>query len=135
MGALIIFWNDKLTITVESVRDFHERWARNHVHNAHETCYFIRFLKSPAACRLRINGLKLLHEMVPIADHYFWDNENISDSFAGFLRFLLDEHLKEICSDPLAKNAFMSFALKLGSLQHPLGGEVLTQAGTRLGMR
>ncbi len=127
------FWSDRLAPAVESARDFHERWARTHLQNEHETRSLIRFFKSPAARRLRLDGLKLLHECSPIADRYFWRGEDIRDSFASFLRFLLDEHWHEVCSDPLAKTAFMAFALKLSSLQHPLGVEVLTNAGTRLG--
>lgn len=79
-------------------------------------------------------GLILLHENVPISDKYFWDGNRLLDSFAEFLRLVLDEHWQEVISEALAKSAFMTFALKLGSLQHPLGGEILTQAGARLGM-
>ena len=70
---------------------------------------------------------------LPIGDEYFWDDDDIRDVFARFLQLLQDEHWSEIAKDPVARNAFMSFALKLGALQHPLGGEILTLAGSRLG--
>lgn len=127
------FWNDKLASDVEAAREFHERWARAHVSDDHDAGSFIRFLMTPAARRLRVDGLYLLHEKVPIDNQYFWDEDRIRDKFARFLRLLQQEHWSEIAGDSGARDAFMAFALKLGALQHPLGSEVLTLAGSRLG--
>jgi hypothetical protein len=127
------FWNEKLAPAVEAVRGFHERWARAHVGNDHDARSFIRFLTSKAARRLRVDGLRLLHDKVPVGEQYFWNDNGIRDVFARFLRLLQEEHWTEIASDPAARESFMSFALKLGALQHPLGSEVLTLAGSRLG--
>jgi hypothetical protein len=127
------FWQDKLASAVEAAREFHERWARAHVSDDDDARSFVRFLMTPAARRLRIDGLRLLHNKVPIDNHYFWNEDSIRDAFARFLRLLQQEHWNEIARDSGIRDAFMAFALKLGALQHPLGSEVLTLAGSRLG--
>ena len=127
------FWNEKLAFAVEVAREFHERWARAHVSNDHDARSFVRFLMTPAARRLRVDGLRLLHDKVPIDNQYFWDENEIRDVFARFLRLLQQEHWNEIARDSDTRDAFMAFTLKLGALQHPLGSEVLTLAGSRLG--
>ena len=60
-------------------------------------------------------------------------DSNVGDSFASFLRLLLDEHWLELRDSAVARAAFMAFALKLASLQHQLGTEVLALAGNRFG--
>jgi hypothetical protein len=127
------FWNEKLVLAVEAVREFHERWARAHVNDDSDARSFIGFLMTRAARRLRVDGLRLLHDKVPIEKQYFWNQDQVRDAFARFLRLLQQEHWNEIARDAGARDAFMAFALKLGALQHPLGSEVLTLAGSRLG--
>lgn len=127
------FWNEKLAPAVEVAREFHERWARAHVSDDDDARSFVGFLMTPAARRLRVDGLRLLHEKVPIDDRYFWNEGSIRDAIARFLRLLQHDHWNEIARDSGARDAFMAFALKLGALQHPLGSEVLTLAGSRLG--
>jgi hypothetical protein len=127
------FWNEKLAPAVEAAREFHERWARAHVSDDDDARSFVGFLMTPAARRLRVDGLRLLHEKVPIDDRYFWNEDSIRDAIARFLRLLQHDHWNEIARDSGARDAFMAFALKLGALQHPLGSEVLTLAGSRLG--
>ncbi len=119
------FWNEKLAPAVEAAREFHERWARAHVSDDDDARSFIQFLMTPAGRRLRVDGLHLLHEKVPIDNQYFWNEDSIRDAFARFLRLLQQEHWNEIAHNHSARDAFMAFALKLGALQHPLGSEVL----------
>lgn len=127
------FWGEQLTSEVEAVWPCLERWACSHVSDNYDTRLFIGFLKTSAARRLRLNGLLLLHDEVSLIKKYFWKEEGVSDSFAGFLQLLQNEHWTELLSNKKALEAFMAFALKLGSLQHPLGSEVLNIAGNRLG--
>jgi hypothetical protein len=127
------FWHEKLTPAIEAVRAFHERWARSHVHDDDDASTYIHFLKTRAARSLRIDGLCLLHEKVPVGDRYFWKDTSTRDAFASLLRLLLDEHWRELVANTAARNGFMSFALKLTALQHPLGSEVIAVAGNRFG--
>jgi hypothetical protein len=128
-----VFWNEKLAPAIEATRAFHERWARSHVHNHRDASTYIYFLKTPAARALRVDGLCLLYETVPVDDEYFWRDASTRDVFASLLRLLLDEHWHQIIANPLARNGLMSFLLKLAALQHPLGSEVLAMAGSRFG--
>jgi hypothetical protein len=66
-------------------------------------------------------------------DAHFWERNETQDAFGGFLQVLLDQHWSTIASDANCRGAFMHFALKLTALQHPLGSELTTIAGNRLG--
>ncbi len=127
------FWIEPLAFAVEAVWPFHQRWLRSHSNADHDVRTFIRFIRNPAARRLRIEGLVLLHEVIPLEERYFWNEEDIRDSFAGFLQLLQEEQWAELAADSTALDAFMAFGSKLASLQHPLGREVLNKAGNRLG--
>jgi hypothetical protein len=127
------FWDERMEPAVEAMRGFQERWAEKNADDSHDASAYMHFLRTRAAHKLRIRGLLILHKKVPIADHYFWRRSGIRDSLAGFLRLLLDENAEDLNRNAEARDAFMSFALKLASLQHPLGSEVLSLAGNRFG--
>ncbi len=127
------FWDERMKPAVEAIRGFQERWAEQNVDNSHDASAYMQFLRTRAASNLRIRGLLILHKKVPIEDQYFWRRPEIRDSLAGFLRLLLDENAQDLNPNAEARAAFMSFALKLASLQHPLGSELLSLAGNRFG--
>jgi hypothetical protein len=126
------FWHAELAPAVDAIRPYFERWALAHLSSDHIVSTIIHFLKTKAAVTLRLDGLGWLRKGVPIDDRYFWKEESTQSAFAGFLRLLYDEHWDSIASTPSSREAFMTFALKLAALQHPLGSEILTLAGNRL---
>jgi hypothetical protein len=127
------FWHSELAPAVNAIRPYFQRWALPHMRSDHTVCTIIYFLKTKAAVALRMEGLSWLREGVPLDNQYFWKEESIQNAFAGFLRLLYDEHWSSVAALPSAREAFMTFALKLSALQHPLGSEMLTLAGNRLG--
>ena len=118
---------------MEAIRGFQERWAERNVDDSYDASAYMNFLQTRAARNLRMSGLLILRRKIPIADQYFWRRSGIRDTLAGFLRVLLDENAQDLNGNAEARDAFMSFALKLASLQHPLGSEVLGLAGNRFG--
>lgn len=126
------FWRAELAPALETVRAHHETWARQHVGNSYHARRYLYFLGYAAARNLRLVGLKILHQLVPLNERGFWRDDEIAEAFGRFLRILLTDNLAEIAGDPAAREAFLAFALKLSALQHPLGQELLAAAGSRL---
>jgi hypothetical protein len=126
------FWSESLAAAINAVWPFYERWIRAHARDNYEVASFLTFMRTRAALSLRIDSLCLLHETVPLADHYFWDRSGIRDSVSSFLQLLFDEHWAIVAGTAPAREAFMAFALKLNSLQHPAGSELHAIAGERL---
>jgi hypothetical protein len=127
------FWHAELAPAVHAIRPHFERWALPQMSSDHTVCTIIYFLKTKAAVELRMDGLGWLRAGVPLDSPYFWKEDSTQNAFAGFLRLLYDEHWMSVASAPSARETFMNFALKLSALQHPLGSELLTLAGNRLG--
>ena len=129
------FWMDQLSPAVKVAWPFFVRWMRLYAHDSYEVTTFIYFLRTSAVISLRIEGLLLLHETIAAKDGYFWDRGDIQDALSNFLQLLFDEHWTEIAENTASREAFMTFALKLSSLQHPAGSELHTTAGDRLRKR
>ncbi|MEY2536440.1 MAG: hypothetical protein QOG67_180 [Verrucomicrobiota bacterium] len=127
------FWRAELAPAVNAIRPFLERWALPRLSHDDTARTIIHFLKTGAAAAIRIDGLLWLGQCVPVDDQYFWHDDSTRDAFAGFLRLLYDENWKDIIASRTPREAFMNFALKLAALQHPLGSEILTLAGARMG--
>jgi len=125
------FWRAELRSALEAVRAHHEKWAHDHVSNQWSAQDYMHFISNQAAQNLRVAGLMILHQEVPINDDYFWGDDNTADAFARLLRILLADNFEELAKDGRAREAFLAFALKLTALQHPLGNELLTAAGNR----
>lgn len=126
------FWRKELAPELEAVRAHHEAWAHQHVGSNYHARSYLNFLGYAAAKNLRIVGLKILHQLVPLNDGGFWRDDKIAEAFGRFLSILLTDNLTEIAGDSEAREAFLAFALKLSALQHPLGQELLTSAGRHL---
>ena len=126
------FWIDQLSPAVKIAWPFFVNWVRLNAHDSYEVATFIYFLRTSAALPLRIEGLLLLHETIVVKNEYFWDRGDIQDALSNFLQLLFDEHWPEIAENTASREAFMTFALKLSSLQHPAGSELHATAGDRL---
>jgi hypothetical protein len=129
------FWRAELQPALEAVRAHHEKWAHDHVSNQWSAQDYLHFLSYRAAQNLRVTGLLILHQEVPINDDYFWGDDNTANAFARLLRILLADNFEELAKEGRAREAFLAFALKLTALQHPLGNELLTAAGNRFAGR
>lgn len=125
------YWDAQLAPVLESVREYHEAWALSHSKSAYDTRRYLSFLTSRAARGLRTASLIMYHQNVPMDDADFWVEDNIQDGFANLLRLSLDENWAELAANQVARDAFMAFALRLTSLQHSLGSDLLTVAGNR----
>lgn len=125
------FWRAELQGAVEHVRKHHETWARKRITNPWNAKEYLYFLSYPAATGLRISGLMMLNELVPMDNQYFWRDDKITRAISHFLQTLLSSNFTELAADSKSRRAFLAFATKLAALQDPLGIELLTMAGNR----
>lgn len=127
------YWDERLVGVVPVVREHHESWARKHAHSRYDTNHYLIFLGHRATRGIRIGGLMLYHQHAPMDDANYWGDTDIQDGFANALRLALNENWSELAASKPARDAFMAIALKLASLQHSLGSELLTTAASRFG--
>jgi hypothetical protein len=128
-----LYWDARLAPVVEVVRSHHETWALNHVQSAYDTNHYLIFLGHKAARGIRIAGLIMYHRHAHMDDADYWGKDDIQNGFGNLLRLALDENWTELAANRGAREAFMAIALKLASLQHALGSELLTAAANRFG--
>jgi len=126
------FWDKELAPAVVAVRNSIERWAADNVSSRHEADTYIHFLLREAARPLRVSGLIILRKKAPPEPPRSWTDALSQSALASLLDLILDDDWSETVSTPEAMEAFMAFALKLVSLQNPLGTELLAGAKAKL---
>jgi hypothetical protein len=127
------FWDNRMAPVAVALRPYHERWVRAHASMNYDARVYIHFLLCDACHDTRLSGLCLLREVVPLTESYFWD-KGTQGVFASLLQLALEKNDAELRANPKAREAFLTFAVRLTSLQHPLGTELHALAGARFGL-
>lgn len=83
-------WNEEKTTTVTQMRTYYERWAQLHLFHGYNTSAFLKFLQTPAAQNIRLDGLIWIDLAVFQMDREFQYEE--PDRLAGLLTFCWQNH-------------------------------------------
>lgn len=109
---------------IASLRDLYHSWASDHLTSQGDNVEaFTRFLTSPAAALLRIDGLLWLAEAARSEKGlgYWRRDDNTADLLIEFLDLVLNTEADRLRTDAVARDAMLRLILELTKRQYPMG--------------
>jgi hypothetical protein len=141
LGCGSELWLDQvagLQTTVLQMKDLYESWADKHLDQEEDHIpYFCGFLSSSTGHRLRLDGLQWLHHSVrkQATGNLRWRRSGTAAAMTDLIDVVLTENIKELITNPSARNALLELVAILVKQQAPAALALQERAKAKLAGR